>query len=238
MSKRTANKEATRVVRDQLVRERRRQRAQWVSVAAVSVLVIAGLIGWALVAAQDDDAGIAFPPGVPADDRSGVASGSGPIRIDLYADFLCPACGAYEEGTKSTLDNLIQENRITLVFHPVAFLDGKSSTEYSTRSSAASACAAEGGSFREYANALFANQPAEGGDGLDDRRLIEIGNQIGLTDPSFAQCVRDGKYRPWTGHVTEKASERGVSGTPTVFVDNQQIENSPDALTAAVSSAG
>lgn len=236
MSKQTAHKEAASVIRGQLARERRRRRALGVSIAAVSVLAVAGLIGLAIVALSGDD--VTFPPGAAGDDKAGIATGTGPIQVDIYTDFLCPECGAYEGATKSRLDNLILENKITLIFHPVAFLDGSTSTEYSSRSSAASACAAEGGKFREYANALFANQPEEGGAGLDDSTLIEIGNQIGLTDPSFARCVEDGKYRPWTEHVTEKAGERGVSGTPTVYVDNQQIENSPDALTAAVTSAG
>jgi hypothetical protein len=59
--------------------------------------------------------------------------------------------------------------------------------------------------------------PREGGAGLSDDELIRIGGTVGLAGP-FAECVRDGKYRQWTDHVTEAASRRGVTGTPTIYV--------------------
>lgn len=236
MSKRVDQKQAAKVVRDQLARERRRQRALWVGVVAASVLVIAGLAGWFAIASGGDD--YEAPPGVAAGDDSGITMGSGPIKIDLYADFICPACGAYESATKSTMDKLIEENKITLIFHPVAFLDDQSSTDYSTRASGAAACASEGGKFREYVNALFANQPEEGTAGLSDDDLVRIGNEIGLSSPDFGTCVKDGKYKDWTSHVSDKASERGVTGTPTIYVNGKQVKNSLEALNEAVAAAG
>jgi protein-disulfide isomerase len=226
---------AARVVREQLARERRRQRTLWVSVAAVAVLVIAGMVGWAMLASQDSGEFTA-PNGVAAGDDTGVAVGTGPIKVDLYGDFICPACKAWEEANGTTIDEALAGNKITLVFHPVAFLDRASSTEYSTRSSAASGCAAEGGKFKEYADALYENQPPEGGAGLSDDELIRIGGTVGLTGSDFAECVRDGTYRPWTAHVTEAASERGVTGTPTVYVNGKEIERTPAALAAAIES--
>lgn len=237
MSKRVDNKQAAKVVRSQLARERRRQRALWVGVVAVSVLVVAGLVGWFAFASQRGG-DYKAPPGVASGDDSGITMGSGPIKIDLYADFICPACGAYESATKSTMDQLIDQKKVTLVLHPVAFLDGQSSTNYSTRASAASACASEGGKFREYANALFANQPEEGSAGLSDDDLIRIGGEIGLNSGDFGKCVKDGKYKDWTSHVSDKASERGVTATPTIYVNGKKIQNSLDALNEAVAAAG
>lgn len=237
MSKRVSQKQAARVVREQLARERRRQKTLWVSVTAVAVLVIAGLVGWAVVASQDSSGGYTAPPGVAAGDDSGIAIGTGPVKVDLYADFICPACQQYETTNKTTIDAAIAENKITLVFHPVSFLDRTTSTKYSTRSSAASGCAAEGGKFREFAAALFEKQPPEGGAGLSDDDLIQIAGGVGLVNPDFAECVRDGKYKKWTGHVTEKASERGVTGTPTIFVNGKEIERTPEALKSALDAA-
>jgi protein-disulfide isomerase len=228
-------KKAARVVREQLARERRRQRTLWVSLAAVAVLVIAGMIGWAALASQDS-AEFTAPNGVAAGDDTGVAVGSGPIKVDLYGDFICPACKAWEEANGAVIDNALATNKITLVFHPVAFLDGASSTRYSTRSSAASGCAAEGGKFKEYADALYENQPPEGGAGLSDDELIRVGGTVGLADPDFAECVRDGTYKPWTEHVTEAASARGVTVTPTIFVNGKEIGRTPEAFAAAIES--
>jgi protein-disulfide isomerase len=235
MSKRVDKKAAARVVREQLAREKRRQRTLWVSVAAVAVLVIAGMIGWA-VAANQGSGGYSAPAGVAQGDDTGVPTGDGPVKVDVYGDFICPFCKSYETATKSIVDQAVADNKITMIFHPVAFLDRTTSTEYSTRSSAASGCAADGGKFKEFAAALYENQPPEGGAGLSDDELIRIGGTVGLVDP-FAECVRDGKYRQWTEHVTEAASKRGVVETPTIFVNGKKIEQTPEALAAAIASA-
>ncbi|WP_326555214.1 DsbA family protein [Micromonospora sp. NBC_01813] len=235
MSRRVEQKKAARVVREQLARERRRQRTLWTSVAAAVALILAGMIGWAVYQTQRGGEFTA-PPGLVAND-SGIPVGDGPVTVDLYADFLCPACRQFEQQVGPTLDQLVDDGRITLVYHPVAILDRLSDDAYSTRSSAASGCAVAGGKFSEYAAALYEQQPAEGGPGLSDEQLIAIGGEVGLDTGSFGQCVRDGTYRNWPEHVTDEAGRAGVSGTPTVMVGGETVGSSADAITAAVDAA-
>ncbi|HEX6967407.1 MAG TPA: thioredoxin domain-containing protein [Micromonosporaceae bacterium] len=236
MSKRAGQKQAARVVREQLARERRRRRTIWTSVIAAAVLVIGGVIGWGIYATQRS--GEFVPPPGATEDGTGIVTGSGPVTVDIYEDFLCPACRAFEEQSGATLDQLAAEGKAQVVYHPIAILDRFSTTRYSTRSSAASGCAAEGGKFREYARLLFENQPPEGGAGLSDDRLIELAAGIGLGD-DFASCVRDGRYKGWTEHVTDAAAERGVRGTPTILVNGQELrDRSPEGIRSAVEGAG
>ena len=235
MSKRGQQKKATRVVRDQIAKENRRRRTTWVSVTAVAVLVLAGLIGWGIFAAQKS--GSYNTPKHAADGASGVATGTGPVKVDVYLDFMCPVCKAFEDGAGATLKQLVAEKKITLVYHPVAFLDQQSTTDYSTRSSASLGCAADGDRAAEYVSALFARQPAEGGPGLSDDDLIQAGGSVGLLNPTFAKCVRDGTYKSWSGHVTDVASERAVTGTPTVLVNNTRVEANAAVVNAAVQAA-
>jgi protein-disulfide isomerase len=235
MSRRAGQKKAARVVREQLARERRRRRALWTSVIAVAVLVIGGAIGWGIYAGQRAGE-YATPPGA-SEDGSGIVVGSGPVTLDVYEDFLCPACRQFEEQSGAILDQLVAEGKARVVYHPVAILNRFSTTKYSTRSAAASACAAEGGKFREYAKVLFANQPPEGGAGLSDDKLIELGASVGLGD-SFATCVRDGKYKSWTEYVTDSAGEDGIYSTPTVLVAGKPVRDwSPQNIQAAVEAA-
>ena len=108
-------------------------------------------------------------------------------------------------------------SKVTVQYHPIAILDRASNgTEYSTRAAAASAAAAEGGKFAEYHQVLFANQPAENSDGLTNAKLIELGKSVGLTDAEFADAVTGKTYWAWAAKVTDTASSRGVTGTPTV----------------------
>ncbi|WP_433390648.1 DsbA family protein [Micromonospora sp. KLBMP9576] len=237
MSSRKGQRDAARVVREQLARERRRKRTLWVSVAAVAVLVVAGLIGWSVYSGQRSDDYTA--PAGSNEAGTGIVAGSGPVSVDVYEDFLCPACKQFEQTSGPTLDQLISEGKIRVVSHPVAYLNRFSSTQYSTRSSASSGCAAEAGRYREYAKALFDRQPPEGGAGLSDGELVDIAVGAGIDRDDFASCVREGTFKPWTEHVTEEASKANVTGTPTILVDGQPLaDRSPEGIKAAVEAAG
>lgn len=173
------------------------------------------------------------PAGVSAE-GDGIVIGAGPITIDAYIDFLCPFCKQFEETAGPTLDRLVAEGLTTIVFHPMAFLDRLSTDHYSSRASSSSGCAADGGRFREYGRALFARQPPEGGPGLADETLVEIGRSVGLAEPSFARCVLGRAYLDWSAYVTFMAGRHGVGATPTVTVDGMSVPANPRAILTAV----
>ena len=245
MSKATASKareraNARRVVAQQKAAERHRRVTVWTSVAVVAVLVIAGLIGWGVLASQDkNDAGKLTTPSVAVDSGTAFSVGSGPVVVDLYEDFMCPICHDFETQTGSTVKQLITANKITVRYHPVAILDRASNgTQYSTRSAGAAAAAAVGGKFVEFHDVLYANQPAENSDGLTDAKLIELGKSVGLGD-AFAKAVNDRTYDAWATKVTETFSARGYTGTPTVVIGGKQLQGvpTPAEFTQAVNQA-
>lgn len=218
-------------------RQADRRRGLMLASAAVAVLLLfAALIGYGLYRSQQaEDTGTA-PPGATA---QGVPIGNAdaPVTIDLYEDFQCPVCKQFEQLTGPTIDQLIQQGTVRVIYHPLAFLNQMSSTKYSSRASAASGCAAAEGVYPEFAKQLFAQQPPEGGDGLPAETLIAVGRAAGA-GPDFDNCVRQDTYAGWSTQLTEAASRAGVNGTPTVRIDGQDVaDRTPAGLQAAVAAA-
>lgn len=182
----------------------------------------------------------AIPDRVPArttPDRDAVLIGEGPVQVDAFVDFLCPYCKKFELSAADDLGKLVSEGQARLAYHPMNFLDEASTTNYSTRAAAASACAADQGRFVDYAHVLFVAQPPEGGAGLSDTDLIELGREAGLDSASFTACVSAGTYLHWPPYVTAQAIAAGVSATPTVLVAGAPVNATGKAIAAAVSQA-
>jgi protein-disulfide isomerase len=177
------------------------------------------------------------PPRIPAGtnrEADGIALGSGPVTVEAYIDFLCPFCKQFEAGSGPALTRMVEDGLVTLVYHPLGFLDRLSTTHYSSRAAAASGCASDHGRFPEYRDALFANQPPEGGPGLSDDQLIQLGQAVSIGDARFPKCVAEGAYLDWVAYVTARAMARGVSGTPSTFVKGVPVPARADTIAAAV----
>ncbi len=236
MSSRVKQKQVNRAVREQIAQEERRRRMIIVSIVAVAALLIAGIAGWAVYETQKPN-NFATPAHVTSD-KGGVLVASGPVKVEIYLDYLCPNCKNFENEANTTLTQLSQQGKIELIYHPIAILDGDTTPSgYSTRAVSAAGCASDSGKFLDLNNALFAQQPAEGSAGLTDDQIVKIGQDIGITDANFAQCVKSGKYRDWAKNNTDLSGNRGVRGTPTIFVANKKVVASADAILQAVDAA-
>lgn len=226
--------------------KRRRQILTWAGVAAVMVLaVVAGLVVGSNSSdstgdtASDTSVAAGFPASTRTDDGVVMVADDAqhPVRVELYVDLQCPACREYESRVADTLEQLVIDGQIEMLVHPIAILDNASSTNYSSRAGAAVACAAEDGLFWQYQKLLYAEQPDEGGAGLTDARLVELGHQVGLSS-AFDTCVNSGAQADWVQTVTDTAAEAGVNSTPTVLVDGERLSGgTPDDLRGAVEAA-
>jgi protein-disulfide isomerase len=168
----------------------------------------------------------------------GIMVGRGPVRVDAFIDFLCPFCRRFELSAGPALSRLVSDGQVSLVYHPMNFLDEASTTSYSTRAAAASGCAADRGRFAEYAHALFVSQPPEGGPGLADAELAGLGRAVGLGDTAFTTCVADAPYLDWPSYVTARATALGVEATPTVLVAGALVRPEAGPISTAVAAAG
>ncbi len=224
-------KNANKVVRSTVANGRWRRNTVLASVLGGTILLVAGLIGFGIYETQKPKKYLT-PAHATSDSAGIIAGGTGKVRVDLFFDYQCPVCKAFEASASTVIDQMVAKDQITLVYHPVAFLDRMSSTQYSTRSASSAGCAADLNQFVAYTEALYSRQPHENTAGLTDDEMIQIAGRVGIIDPKFAMCVRDEKYKTWVSHVTDSASAKHVVGTPTVMVNDVAI--SPAGATPTV----
>lgn len=221
----------------------RRQRTVIGAVVAAVAVVVAVVVVVVVQTQRTATSSDAPVPAPAAEDGTAFVVGAddAPVTVDVYEDFLCPACRQFEESAGGTLSALVDEGTVQVRYRPMAFLDQASTDDYSTRALNAAAVVADGAgveAFVEFHDALFAEQPAEGGPGLPDERLIELAAQAGATGGSVEEGIRELRFEDWTAQVTEAASRAGVTSTPTVLVDGEPLaDRSADGLRAAVAAA-
>jgi protein-disulfide isomerase len=206
--------------------------ARWVGVGAVVALVVAIVLVVVRNSSTTDEAprtaaGVVAPGGLTED--GSIAVGDGPVTVTVYFDYLCPACGAFEEANGEALDELLTADDVTVDLRPISFLDRLSAgTEYSTRAANALATVVDADPDHVWAfhRALYAHQPREGGAGLTDQQLADIAQAVGVPD-EVAATFADGRHEAWVAERTEQAFADGVEGTPTILVDGKLFEGDP-----------
>ena len=167
---------------------------------------------------------------------------SGVIDIQMYVDYLCPICGAFEATNGEYISSLLDNGAATVEIHPITILDRLSQgTRYSSRSANAAACVANYSpdQFYDFHNLLFANQPAENTSGLSDDELVEFTTQAGVERAgAIEDCIKNQEFKAWVSNATTRAlngpipnsNVDSVQGTPTVIVNGLKYEGAVDDL--------
>ena len=161
------------------------------------------------------------------------------LDIQVYADYLCPFCNAFEQTNQEYINSLVESGAATVEVFPVAILDRLSlGTKYSTRAANAAACVAdtEPDSFMDFSASLFANQPAENSSGLDNSVLIELAGDAGATSDAIAECINGNTFSSFITAMTTAAVNNpdlanpssGGFGTPTIMVNGQRYNGPVD----------
>ncbi|MEQ7123200.1 thioredoxin domain-containing protein [Actinopolymorpha sp. B11F2] len=248
MTKKSA-RDALRAERErQAAQERRRENFARVGIALVVVLAIVAIAGVVQWQRSRIDADAAAPAGVvegyskssgAGTGAAGLGNGVGlgeadaPVVVEMFEDFSCPHCQEFEAGAEKMISQQVESGKVRVVYYPVTLDNFGRPTELSAN---AFACAADEGRAKEMHNALYINFRQD----WTTDQLVALGRSVGLDSGSFRSCVREEKFAEWVQSIDQTATDRGVSGTPTVFVDGKPLDpedTSPTALRLAITDA-
>jgi protein-disulfide isomerase len=156
-------------------------------------------------------------------DLSGLGDPEAPVLIEEYSDFGCGHCAEFAlEKKKLIEDEYIKTGKVALVFRTVGFVEEAPVLQQAIE---AVYCAGEQEAFWDYHDLLFANQAKLFTNRTADisKTLDTFANMLELDENDFDACLADGKYQQLVNENRVAASELGVTGTPTFFINGQKL---------------
>jgi uncharacterized membrane protein YphA (DoxX/SURF4 family) len=198
--------------------ERSVRRHRAFTAGALAVLVVAVVAGVVGGRASQPRATSATPSGTTA--RGGVVLGSAqaPHHLLVYEDPQCPVCERFERISGAVLERALESGAVRVEYRMRSFLGPES-----VRAVAALGAAVPLGAFPALRAQMFATQPEEGAGGFTVDDLLDRGRLVGITDPSYAEAVREQTYADWARRVDDMASRDGNVGTPDLLLDGHRL---------------
>lgn len=182
--------------------------------------------------ADGDDLGEVSSDDVPGSAGAvpgGVETEEGEVpHVVIYSDPSCPSCQQFDAQNHEQIGQWLDAGEITVEYRLVNLVN----PQYAQRANAASACVAES-SPESYFD--FLGQTTLGGEQSVDE-LVSAAEGMGA---DISECMEDTTFHAFTGYTTSQAqTQESFSGTPTIFVDGEQLEGWQEgAFAEAVNSA-
>ncbi|MBO0870387.1 MAG: thioredoxin domain-containing protein, partial [Micromonosporaceae bacterium] len=182
------------------------------------------------------------PANLTATGAISIGQTTAPVTLEIYLDYMCPACGRFEHANNAEIDRLVKAGTVKVELRPISFLDKQSQgTRYSTRAANAVATVVDKapGSVWAFTTALYDHQPEEGSPGLTDDQIADIARNVGITQ-DVVGAFQAGTFEPWVAKATDAAFANGVQGTPTVKINGKVFQGdvySTGPLTQAIEAA-
>jgi protein-disulfide isomerase len=164
------------------------------------------------------------------------------VTIIEFGDFECPQCGRFATIAEPDLRARIVDAGLA----NFKFFDWPISEIHKNTlaASLAASCAADQGKFWEMHDAIFAGQDEWNGQATSNPRkfMDSYAEKVGLDMKTYASCFDSQKNLARIQANKKLGTDRGVNGTPTIFIGNQsypsnisvdEIKRIVDSLNAA-----
>ena len=188
-------------------------------IAGVVLVVVVSVFGLVQLAnAPTSSSGITVPPPSKED----ISEGNPKAKVILieYADFQCPACGAYHPLVNQLLSDFNGK-----IFYVYRMFPLSNIHKNAVISAQAGYAANLQGKFFQIDDLLY-NGQASWSD-LDDPRdtFVSYAKELKLDVNKFTNDMNSDAAKNYVADSENKATAEGINATPTFFVNGQQIQN-------------
>jgi protein-disulfide isomerase len=195
----------------------------------VLVAVVAGVLMWRSSRSSGGDVSataVDAPTFVTAADSAFpgyvLGSATAPVEVLEFADFQCPHCGEFANVQFPTIrEQLINTGQLRWRFRdfPLNF-------PWSRVSALAGQCAGEQGKFWEMEDVLFQRQSGWGTSSRNPTAAFrDLARSIGVDLDKYNACMDSQRYAGRIEASHREGVARGVTGTPTFFVNGRELDN-------------
>lgn len=244
--RRAAARAQAQAMREEQERKDRRNKITRRSLLAGGAVVIAGGVAYAVTRDDDSSSGsttaqgkankAGFPKLVLKDGSwtygagpEAGATNSGAKVLDVYFDYSCHYCAAFEDLHSDEITTLLNDKKITLALHPCKIL-GQDWTD----------------KVMNAMGVVLDNEPDKALDlhnkvlalfykiyQSQDTSLMTVDNIVATAQDAgvsssvtskFADAISGNTYGEWTTAGTEAFSDKGFTGTPTVVLDGKTLD--------------
>jgi protein-disulfide isomerase len=163
-------------------------------------------------------------PSTPTENRT-VATptyGSGKTQVEIFADFQCPACISYNESIQPIFEEYAAAGKLTITYRQFPLQMHKNAK----RDAIAALCSAEQGKYMGYKKGLYAMEKSKAGKTTTDADRIALAKTVGLDEAKFSTCLAASAYEKQVESDIALGDSKGVSGTPTTYLDGIKIDMS------------
>jgi protein-disulfide isomerase len=130
--------------------------------------------------------------------------------IEEFSDFECPYCQQLAPTIRAVRDTHKEDVRVTYKQFPLRTVH-----PLAQAAAEASECAREQNKFWAYHDVLFESKK------LDKRSLKLHAQGLGLDMDAWNSCIASGRSKAKISQETLEGTQRGVRGTPSIFIDGE-----------------
>ncbi|MBC7503806.1 thioredoxin domain-containing protein [Candidatus Gracilibacteria bacterium] len=186
------------------------------------IIVIASLLFLASCVSTQAPTGNTPPISTGAEVRT-IATptiGSGRTQVEIFADFQCPACISFNETIQPIFEEYAASGRLMITYRQFPLSMHKNAK----LDAIAALCSAEQGKYLDYKKALYAMEKAKAGKAATDEDRIALATATGLATAQFTTCLSSRAYEKQVEADIALGDSKGVSGTPTIYLDGIKLD--------------
>jgi protein-disulfide isomerase len=156
----------------------------------------------------------------PMAEGNAMGDPNAPVVMIDFSDYQCSHCqNFYEETELYIIENYVATGKVKFVFRSF----GDSFAGDSGRAAQASYCAGDQGKFWDMHDIIYSNFSGSDNGGYSVNRLIAMAEMINLDVEEFTDCLKDKVYADRVDEDRVEADEKGITGTPTFFINDQIV---------------